>query len=86
MRWGKGWKILILWGVHWKIRFLRGEGGGFRQTNIYGGYCLNKGRAWTVSRFKEGGLCKKEGGGVFKGWGGDTLMHTMPGICFQYAS
>ena len=60
-------------------------GGGFRQTNIYGGYCLNRGRAWTVSRFKEGGLGKKEGDGVFEEWGVDTLMHTMPGICCQYA-
>ena len=60
-------------------------GGGFRQTSIYGGYCLHRGRAWTVSRFKEGGLGKKEGDGVFEGWGVDTLMHTMPGICCQYA-
>ena len=40
------------------------------------GDCLKR-EAWRVCRLKEeGGLGKKEGGGVFEG-GVDTLMHTL---------
>ena len=37
--------------------------------------CLKRG-AWTVCRFKGGGLGKKDEGGVFEG-GVDTPMHSM---------
>ena len=33
------------------------------------GNCLKGGGTWIVSRFKGGGLGKKEGGGVFEGRG-----------------
>ena len=61
-----------------KIRLLGaggGEGGGSWKTNIEGGL-LKKGELGQ-SRFKGGGLRKKEGSGVFEG-GVDTPMHTMP--------
>ena len=48
----------------------------FRKNKYRGGGCLKRG-AWTVCRFKEGGLGKKEGVGVFKGGGVDFPMHTM---------
>ena len=60
-------KNLYIFGVHGKIRVLRGWGGGFTKTDIQGGW--PKKGARTVSRFKRGGLDKKEGGGVFQGQG-----------------
>ena len=48
--------------VHWKIRLLRG--GGSRKTNIEGGF-LKKGGLDSLPN--EGGLGKKEKGGVFEG-------------------
>ena len=50
----------ILW-IHWKIHFLGvgGGGGNKKKEYIYGGNCLKRG-AWTVCRFKRGGLAKKE--------------------------
>ena len=42
---------------------------GFARNQYRGGNCLKRG-AWTVCRFKGGGLGKKERGGVFDGGGG----------------
>ena len=54
-----------------------GGGEDSRKTDIEGGIAW-KGGAWTVCKF-EGGLGKKEGGGVFEGGGGgvDIPMHAM---------
>ena len=69
----------VMW-IHWKIRFLwgGGEGGvGGHENTIYRGNCLKR-EAWSVCKFKGGGLAKKEVDGVFEGGGeGDTPMHTM---------
>ena len=48
----------ILW-IHWKIHFLGGRGGKKIYIYIYRGNCLKR-EAWTVCRFKRGGLAKKE--------------------------
>ena len=55
-----------------------GEGGvGGHENTIYRGNCLKR-EAWSVCKFKGGGLAKKEVDGVFEGGGeGDTPMHTM---------
>ena len=55
-----------------------GEGGvGGHEKTIYRGNCLKR-EAWSVCKFKGGGLAKKEVDGVFEGGGGgDTPMHTM---------
>ena len=70
----------VMW-IHWKIRFLwgggRGGGVGGHEKTIYRGNCLKR-EAWSVCKFKGGGLAKKEVDGVFEeGGGGDTPMHTM---------
>ena len=70
----------VMW-IHWKIRFLWGGGGeggvGGHEKTICRGNCLKR-AAWSVCKFKGGGLAKKEVDGVFEGGGeGDTPMHTM---------
>ena len=59
-------KNFNIFGVHQKTQVL---GGGVHEKPIYRGGCLKRGGgAWTVCRFKGGGLGKdKGGGGVFKG-------------------
>ena len=53
------------------------EGGvGGHEKTIYRGNCLKR-EAWSVCKFKGGGLAKKEVDDVFEGGGGDTPMHTM---------
>ena len=46
----------IMW-AQWKIDF-SGKGGGGSQKTIYRGNCLKRG-AWTVCRYKSGGLAKE---------------------------
>ena len=53
-----------------------GGGVGGHEKTIYRGNCLKR-EAWSVCKFKGGGLAKKEVDGVFEGGGGDTPMHTM---------
>ena len=63
-------KNFNIFGVNVKIRVLQGKGGGgVHEKPIYSGGLPKKG-AWTVCRFKGGGLSKKKGGV-------DTPMHTM---------
>ena len=59
----------IFW-VHWKTWFL----GGLTKKQYRWGNCLKSG-AWTVCKFKEGGLSKNKGVVFLRGF--DTLMHTM---------
>ena len=50
--------FIIMW-AHWKIHFLgKGEGGSQKKQYV-GDNCLRRG-AWTVCRFKGGGLGKRE--------------------------
>ena len=56
--------------------FMGGGGGGVPKKPIYGRE-LPKKRDLTVSRFRGGGLGKKEGMVFLRKGGVDTLMHTM---------
>ena len=60
MRWMM--KKFTILGLHGKIRVLRR---GVHEKPIYRGDCLKREGAWTVCRFKGGGLGKKEGESVF---------------------
>ena len=64
-------KNFNIFGVHQKTQVL---GGGVHEKPIYRGGCLKRG-AWTVCRFKGGGLGKYKGGGVFSR--GGNPMQTM---------
>ena len=57
--------------VHGKIQVLEG---GLTKNRYTGEDCLKR-RAWTVCRFKKGGLARKRGVVFLRGV--DTPMHTM---------
>ena len=72
-------KDFNIFGVSLKNLIFREEG--VQEKPIYRGIA-RKGGAWTVCRFKEGGLARQmrgvflRGGGGW-GWGVDTPVHTM---------
>ena len=82
-------KNIDIMGVHWKIWFLREA---LHENQYTGGGCLKRG-AWSVCRFKKGGvggrrggaLGEKEGRVFLKGAEVDTVMHSVGCICKGYA-
>ena len=64
-------KNFDLFGFHWKMWVL--GGGGFTKNQCRGGFPKKGGGAWTVCRFKGGGITRKR---VVFLRGVDTPMHT----------
>ena len=58
-----------------------GGGGGGHEKTIYRGNCLKR-EAWSVCKFKGGGLAKKEVDGVFEGGGGGGYPNAYYGNIF----
>ena len=73
----KNFNFFLGGGVHWKIRLLRGG----HEKPIYRGDCLKRG-ARTVCLF-QGGLGKKEGGGVFERGGWYPNAHYVGGVLYK---